>query len=74
LSYTGRGNVTKIDMKLGSVELDQEEITGVMPAMKMELYVSDKAMINGLKAGDQVDFILRYKHPTETIVKIEKSK
>jgi len=74
LSYTGRGNVTKIDMKLGSVELDHEEITGVMPAMKMELYVSDKAMLNGLKAGDQVDFILRYKHPTETIVKIEKSK
>jgi len=72
--YPGRGKVTKIDMKLGSVELDHEEIAGVMPAMKMELYVSDKAMLTGLKVGDQVDFILRYKHPTETIVKIEKSK
>ena len=27
---------------------------------------------DGLKAGDEVDFVLRYQHPTETIVKITK--
>ena len=71
--YPGRGKVTKINGQAGSVELDHEEIKGVMPAMIMEIFVSDKAMLSGLKEGDRVDFILRYKHPTETIIKITKT-
>ena len=43
-----------------------------MPAMIMQINVSDKAILDGIKVGDQVDFVLRYKHPTETIVKITK--
>lgn len=70
--YPGRGKVTKIDPKGPSVELDHEEIKGVMPAMIMQLNVSDKAILDGIKVGDQVDFVLRYKHPTETIIKITK--
>lgn len=70
--YPGRGKVTKIDMKLGSVELDHEEIKGVMPAMKMEFFVSDKKILGGLTVGDQVDFTLRYNDNTEIIVDIKK--
>lgn len=70
--YPGRGKVTKIDLKGGSVELDHEDIKGVMPAMIMQINVSDKAILDGIQVGDQVDFVLRYKHPTETIVKITK--
>jgi len=72
--YDGKGVVTKINLELGSVELDHEEVKGVMPAMKMEFYVTDKKMLDGLKVGDKVDFVLRYKDYTETIAAIKKSK
>lgn len=73
-NYPGHGKITKINMQLGSVELDHEEIVGVMPPMIMEFYVKDKAILNDVKVGDMVDFTLEYKHPTETIVEIKKSK
>lgn len=72
--YPGKGKVTKIDLELGSVEMDHEEIPGLMPPMRMEFYVSDKKMLDGLKVGDPVDFVIRYKGGTETVVKINKSK
>jgi Cu/Ag efflux protein CusF len=72
--YPGKGVVTKINLNLGSVEMDHEEIKGVMPAMTMEFYVSEKALLTGLKVGDKVDFVLRYKDHTETIVSIKKPK
>lgn len=73
-NYPGRGEITKINMQLGSVELDHEEITGVMPPMIMEFYVKDKSLLKGLNVGDNVDFVLEYKHPAETIVSITKRK
>ena len=72
--YPAKGVVTKINMEMGSVELDHEEVVGVMPPMRMEFFVTDKKMLDGLKVGDKVDFVLRYKDPTETIVKITKAK
>lgn len=72
--YNGRGVVTKINNKQGSVELDHEDIPGVMPPMRMEFFVRNKAELKPLKVGDTVDFVLEYKHPTETIVTIKKAK
>lgn len=72
--YDGRGVVTKIDLDIGSVEMDHEDIPGLMPPMRMEFYVSDKKMLDGLKPGDTVDFVLRYRDGTETVVKIGKAK
>lgn len=71
--YNGKGVVTKIDLDLGSVEIDHEDIPGLMPPMRMEFYVSDKKMLDGLKLGETVDFVLRYKDGSETVVKITKS-
>lgn len=68
--YDGTGTVTKINMELGSIEMDHDDIPNLMPAMRMEFYVSDKAMLQDLKIGDRVRFRLRYKDGTETIVKI----
>jgi len=73
-NYPGRGKITKINTELGSVELDHQEIVGVMPAMIMEFFVKDKALLNGLAVGDDVEFTLEYKHPSETIVGITKVK
>ena len=72
--YDGKGVVTKINLRLGSVELDHEDIKDMMPAMKMEFYVSEKKKLDGLKVGDKVDFVVRYKDHTETIIDIKKSK
>ena len=69
--YGAKGVVTKINPETGSVEMDHEEIKGVMPAMRMEFYVSDRKMLDGLKVGEKVDFVLRYKDHTETIVNIK---
>ena len=43
-----------------------------MPPMIMEFYVKDKAILDGLKVGDSVNFVLEYKHPAETIVSLKK--
>lgn len=72
-SYNAKGVVTKIDLAGGTIEIDHEEITGLMPKMIMEFHTRDKALLNGIKIGDKVEFVLEYKHPTETIVSIKKS-
>lgn len=72
--YPAKGAVTKINTELGSVEMDHEEIVGVMPAMRMEFYVSDKKLLNDLAVGDRIDFTLSYKDGTEIVTAISKSK
>lgn len=72
-NYDGKGEVTKINSELGSVELKHEEIKDLMPAMQMEFFVSDKSLLKDLKVGDKVDFVVEYKHPTEKIVSIKKA-
>lgn len=71
-NYNARGRVTKINLKMGSVEINHEDIPGVMPPMQMEFNVRDKTHLGGLKVGDTVDFVLEYKYPTETIIGIKK--
>ncbi len=73
-NYNGRGKISKINDSLPSVEMDHEAIAGLMPAMQMEFYVKDKALLEGLNVGDAVEFVLEYKHPAETIVGIKKVK
>lgn len=72
--YDGKGVVTKINLELGSIEVNHKEIKDLMPAMTMEFFVSDKKLLDGLKVGDEVDFVIRYKDRNETIVKITKTK
>jgi Cu/Ag efflux protein CusF len=72
--YNGRGKVTKLNREAGSVEMDHEEIPGLMPAMRMEFYVTDKASLRGLRLGDNVTFKLLYDKGTEKITSIKKEK
>lgn len=71
--YDGKGVVTKLNLQQGSIEMNHEEIKDVMPAMQMEFFVSDKKILDGVKVGDRIDFVLRYKDHTETIVGIKKA-
>lgn len=70
--YKGSGTVTKINNEAGSIEMDHGDIPGLMPAMRMEFYVSDKAMLQGIAVGDSVDFTILHKGGTETITKLTK--
>lgn len=72
--YKGDGTVTKINNELGSVEIDHGEIAGLMPPMKMEFSVTDKAMLEGLSVGETVTFMIEYRQGAEKIASIEKSK
>jgi Cu/Ag efflux protein CusF len=75
--FNGVGLVTKIvtDPKYGnepSVELNHDEIEGLMPAMIMEFYVKDKALLNNLTIGDKVEFTIEEKGGSEIISAIKK--
>jgi Cu/Ag efflux protein CusF len=72
-NYNSRGKVTNINLDAGWVELDHEDIPGLMPRMIMIFNVREPKELKQLKVGDQVDFVLEYKHPTETIVSIKKA-
>ena len=72
--YQGRGKITRIDVKGGSIELDHEAIPDAVPAMKKEYLVSDRAMLSGLKLGDEVNITLRYNSGQVTITAISKQK
>jgi len=56
--YLGTGIVTIINLKEGWVEIDHEEIKDLMPAMQMEFWVRNPALMNGVRVGDKVDFVL----------------
>jgi Cu/Ag efflux protein CusF len=71
-NYDGKGTVTKINNEGGSIEINHEEIKDLMPAMQMEFFVKDKALLKSVAVGDKVDFTLEYKHPTEIIVGLKK--
>ena len=73
-NFDGKGVVVRINQELGSVALDHEEIKGVMPAMQgMEFYVSDKKLLENLKVGDKVNFVLEDNAGAERIVAIKKN-
>jgi Cu/Ag efflux protein CusF len=56
--YHGVGAVKSIDVKRPSIEIDHQDIKDLMPAMTMEFYVKDAALLNGIKPGDRIEFTL----------------
>ena len=71
-TYKGKGVVTKIDLKLVSVELNHEKIEDFMAAMIMEFYVKEKSELEVLKVGDKVEFVLEDNQGQERIISIKK--
>ncbi|MCP5279072.1 MAG: efflux RND transporter periplasmic adaptor subunit [Thiobacillus sp.] len=55
--HTGTGVITKVDAKSGELEMAHDPIPSLdWPSMTMEFDVKDKAALQGLKAGDKVEF------------------
>jgi Cu/Ag efflux protein CusF len=57
-TYHGVGVVQSTDAKRPSIEIDHEDIEGLMPAMSMEFYVKDKSLLSGIKPDDRIEFTL----------------
>ena len=56
--YPGIGIVTLINKKEGWIEINHEEIVDLMPPMVMEWHVKDPALLNRVKVGDKVNFVV----------------
>ena len=57
-SYQGVGVVKSLNPKLPAIEIDHEEIVGLMPAMQMEFPVTEVSLLNGLAVNDRIDFTI----------------
>jgi Cu/Ag efflux protein CusF len=71
-NYNGRGVVKKIDAENGLIVIDHEDIGDYMIAMEMPFPVVNKKILDGLKVGDRVTFVLETGVGVERIIKIEK--
>ena len=71
-TYQAVGIVTKMNQERRAVEINHEDIEGLMPAMTMEFYVKDRALLERIRVGDKVNFTIEEKLGTQVISKIEK--
>ena len=55
-TYQGVGVVKVLNPGAPAIEIDHEEIVGLMPAMQMEFPVTDVALLRGLAVNDRIDF------------------
>ena len=55
-AYQGVGVVKSVNPKLPAIEIDHEEVVGLMPAMQMEFPVTDVSLLNGIAVNDRIDF------------------
>ena len=56
--YQGVGVVKSVNTKQPAIEIDHEEIVGLMPAMQMEFPVTDPNQLNGIAVNDRIDFTI----------------
>jgi len=55
-AYQAVGIVKGVDTKTPVIEIDHEDIPGLMPAMQMQFHVKDRSLIDGLAIGDRISF------------------
>ena len=70
--YDIRGAVVALDSAKKTVELDHEQIPGVMAAMSMAYSVADPKVLQGLNPGDSVRGQLKVKSGNYTITSLQK--
>ena len=67
--HRGTGTVTALDPQAGTVELDHGPMPSLgWPAMSMEFGVADKALLQGVKPGDRVQFDITARAEGEYVI------
>jgi Cu/Ag efflux protein CusF len=72
-TYRSSGVVKIINNKEGWIEIDHQEIPGLMAAMEMEFWVKDKSLLEPVRVGDRVDFGVVETGKGEYLTEIKKS-
>jgi Cu(I)/Ag(I) efflux system protein CusF len=57
-SYQGVGVVKALDPKKPAIEIDHQDIEGLMEGMQMEFPVTDARLLNGLAVNDRIEFTI----------------
>jgi Cu/Ag efflux protein CusF len=57
-SYEAVGVVKSLNPKRPGIEVNHEEVVGLMPAMQMEFPVTDASLLNGIAVNDRIDFTI----------------
>ena len=57
-TYQGVGVVKALDPKKPAIEIDHQDIEGLMEGMQMEFPVTDASLLNGLAVNDRIDFTI----------------
>ena len=70
--YPGIGVITIINLEEGWVEINHEEIEGLMPAMQMEWWVKDRSLLRNVQVGDKVEFVVVETGKGEFITEMKK--
>ena len=70
--YPATGVVVLINRKEGWIEINHEEIKGLMPAMTMEFLVKQNSLLNNVQVGDRVDFTVVETAKAEFITELKK--
>jgi Cu/Ag efflux protein CusF len=71
--YPGTGIVTIVNRKEGWVEINHEEIKGLMPAMQMEWPVKNRSMLKSIRVGDKVNFAVVETGKGEILTELKKA-
>jgi len=61
-----------VNRKEGWIEINHEEIKDLMPAMEMEFWVKSRDILDNVKVGDRVDFVVVETGKGEYVTQITK--
>ena len=70
--YPGTGIVKIVNRKEGWVEIDHDEIKDLMPAMEMEFWIRDSSLMNGIRVGDRVAFVVMEDNKGEYLTELKR--
>jgi Cu/Ag efflux protein CusF len=71
--YHGVGVVESVDTDTKQIQISHEEIKDYMPAMSMPYRVKRKSLMDGLKAGDKIEFTLHDSGDGPVLTEIKKT-
>ena len=70
--YPATGVVKNINRKEGWIGINHEEIKGYMPAMEMEFWLKSPNLVDDIKVGDRIDFIVIENGKGQYVTEIKK--
>lgn len=70
--YRGVGVVESTDPENLSIQIDHEDIKGLMPAMNMPYRVKDKSLLDSIAPGDKIDFWLESTPSGLVVIRLQK--